>query len=108
MSQKPGSMELSRDPVALGREGVCEVGRNLAQILGLPPQGLLHGGCQVQVHSLVRPGEYVRAQSTLRAVRRRNGQRGGDMLVYDTANTYETTTGRPLLTEFQSMIQRMN
>lgn len=108
MSQKPGTLELSRDRMAIGREGVCEVGRNLAQLLGLPPQGLLNGGCQVQVHTLVRPDEYVQARSRLVGARRRSGRRGGDILIYDTENTYETTDGRPLLTEVQSMVQRMN
>ena len=108
MSQKPGTLELSREREAIGREGVCEVGRNLAQLLGLPPQGLLNGGCRVHVHSLVRPGEYVQARSRLVGARRRAGRRGGDMLIYDTENTYSTTSGRPLMTEVQSMVQRMN
>jgi acyl dehydratase len=107
MSHPPGTSELSLDPVALGREGTCEVGRNIAQLFGLAPQGLLNGSNKVQVHSLLAVGETVQAQSRLMAARYREGKRGGAMLIFETANEYQTISGRPLLTEHQSVVQRL-
>lgn len=107
ISEPPGARELSGDPNALGREGVCEVGRNLAQMFGLPPQGLLNGANEAQIHSLARVGETVKATSRLAAARCRRGKNGGLMLILDTVNEYDTTTGRPLLTERQSTIFRI-
>ena len=106
LSQVPGSRELSTDPTAFGREGASEVGRNIAQMFNLPAQGLLNGSNKVQVHSLLRLGETVQARSRLAAARYRKGKRGGAMLIFETANDYETATGRPLLTEHQSIVQR--
>jgi acyl dehydratase len=107
LSRAPGERQLSTDALAFGREGSSEVGRNLAQIFGMPSQGVLNGGNRVQIHSLLRPGEAVRASSRLEAARYRKGKRGGAMLIFDTTNEYETITGRPLLTEHQSIIQRL-
>ncbi|MFN0163264.1 MAG: MaoC family dehydratase N-terminal domain-containing protein [Burkholderiales bacterium] len=106
LSHAPGRRELSTDPEAFGREGASEVGRNIAQIFGLPAQGLLNGSNKAQIHSLLRVGETVRARSVLAAARYREGARGGAMMIFETANEYETTDGRPLLTEHQSIIQR--
>ena len=106
LSRAPGTRELSTDPMAFGREGASEVGRNIAQMFDLPPQGLLNGSNKAQVHSLLRVGETVRARSRLAAARYREGARGGAMMIFETANEYETTSGRPLLTEHQSIIQR--
>jgi len=106
ISQPPGVFELSTDPNAIGREGVCEVGRNMAQLFDLPSQGLLNGANKVQIHSLVRLGETVQATSRLVAARHRTGAHGGSMLIFETVNEYETTTGRPLLSEHQSLICR--
>jgi len=55
----------------------------------------------------LRPGETVKASSRLQAARYRKGKRGGAMLIYDTTNEYETVDGRALLTEHQSIIQRL-
>ena len=107
LSRAPGERPLSTDPLALGREGSSEVGRNLAQIFGMPSQGVMNGGNKVQIHSLLRPGETVKASSRLQAARYRKGKRGGAMLIYDTTNEYETVDGRALLTEHQSIIQRL-
>lgn len=106
LSQAPGTHELSTDPMAFGREGASEVGRDIAQMFDLPAQGLLNGSNKVQIHSLLRVGETVRARSRLAAARYRRGARGGAMMIFETANEYETTLGRPLLTEHQSIIQR--
>jgi acyl dehydratase len=106
LSQPPGARQLSLDPMALGREGTCEVGRNLPKLFGLSPQGLLNGGNSVQIHSLVMLGETVEASSYLTGARFRKGKRGGSMLIFETTNEYKSTSGRPLLTERQSIIQR--
>ena len=67
----------------------------------------LNAGNQVQVHSLARAGERIRARSTLVGARRRSGARGGDMVFFETLNHYTETGGRPLLTERQSMVFRL-
>lgn len=100
----PGEPELSFDAMALGREGVTEIGRDLAERFGLPPGGVLNGGNQVQVHSLARPGERICGRSTLADVRHRQGSRRGPMLFLDTVNAYWESSGRPLLTERQTVV----
>jgi acyl dehydratase len=107
MVARPGTRPLSTDPDAMGREGVFEIGRDLARIFGVPPTGLLNGGNRVRVHSLARVGETVRATSRLVAARRRTGRRGGDMLLLETSNRYETNSGRPLMTERQTTVFRL-
>ena len=107
ISRRPGEHELSTDAKAMGREGVCEIGRDLASLFGFSPTGLLNGGNRVQVHSLVSVGERVSGRSILRDVRSRTGKRGGAMLIFETENKYVSSTGRPLLTESQSIVYRM-
>ena len=108
ISPGPHEFALDPDPRALGREGVAEVGRNLAQRFGLPPQGLLNGGTRLRIHALARVGDTVRATCRLAAARHRVGNSGVGMLVLQTENRYETTTGRLLLTEQQTVLQRLS
>jgi acyl dehydratase len=102
----PGAFVLSEDPHAQGREGVNEVGRDLARAFGFPPAGGMNAGNRVQVHSLARAGERIRARSTLAGVRRRAGSRGGDMVFFESLNEYSEAGGRPLLTERQTVVLR--
>jgi acyl dehydratase len=102
----PGTFPLSEAPDAQGREGVNEVGRDLAQQFGLPPSGGMNAGNRVQIHSLARLGERIRANSMLVGARRRTGARGGDMLFLETLNHYSESGGRPLLTERQTVVFR--
>lgn len=103
----PGSYPLSEAPAAQGREGVNEVGRDLTRLFGLPPGGGMNAGNRVQIHSLARAGERIRARSILAGARRRTGRRGGDMLFLETLNEYSETGGRPLLTERQTVVYRL-
>jgi acyl dehydratase len=103
----PGTFPLSEDPRAQGREGVNEVGRDLARQFGFSAAGGMNAGNRVQVHSLVRAGERIRARSTLAGVRRRTGSRGGDMVFLESLNEYSETGGRPLLTERQTSVVRL-
>ncbi len=103
----PGTLPLSEDPRAQGREGVNEVGRDLAQQFGFPPAGGMNAGNRVQVHSLARAGERIRARSTLAGLRRRTGARGGDMVFFESLNEYSEAAGRPLLTERQTVVLRL-
>lgn len=102
----PGSLPLSEDPRAQGREGVNEIGRDVAQRFGLDAAGGLNGGNRVQVHSLARVGERIEAVSTLVGAHVRSGKRGGQMLVLETLNHYSESGGRPLLTERQAVVLR--
>ena len=109
IKQAPGARPLSTDPGAFGREGVHEVGRNVAIQFGLDPTGMLNGGNKVQIHSLAKLGEYLAAESTLASAKERFGARGGRMLVVETLNRYrEATTGRLLITERQTVIYRFS
>jgi acyl dehydratase len=103
----PHECELDTDPHALGREGVAEVGRGLARRFGLPPHGLLNGGTSVRVHALARVGDTVRATSRLTDARHHVGHSGVGMLILQTENRYETTAGRLLLSERQTILQRL-
>lgn len=103
---KPGSNPLSQETSAFGREGCSEVGRNISNLFDLPQRHLLNGGSKVEVHSLVAAGEQIDAESVLVSARCRKGRRSGNMLVFETLNRYETSTGRPLLTERQTGILR--
>lgn len=102
----PDSFPLSEDSRAQGREGVNEIGRDLAERFGLDAAGGLNGGNRVQIHSLARVGECIQAQSKLVGARRRTGKRGGDMLMLETLNQYSEAGGRPLLTERQTVVFR--
>ena len=103
----PGSYPLGEAPDAQGREGVNEVGRDLGPMFGFSPRGGVNGGNRVQVHSLVRVGERIRARSVLAGARRRTGSRGGEMMIFETLNEYGETGGRPLLTERQTVVIRL-
>lgn len=107
LEARPGALPLSEQPLAQGREGVNEVGRDLAAQFGFPAGGGMNAGNQVQVHSLARSGERIRARSTFVGARRRSGARGGDMVFFETLNHYTEVGGRPLLTERQSMVIRL-
>ena len=103
----PGSFPLSEDDGSQGREGVNEIGRDLAERFGLPGAGGMNAGNRVQIHSLVRPGERVRADSKLVGVRRRAGAGRREMVFLETLNTYAEDGGRPLLTERQTMVFKL-
>lgn len=107
MEARPGTLPLSEDVRALGREGVYEVGRNLAETFGLDPAGGMNAGNRVEIHSLARVGETVRADSTLVSAKRRTGKRGGEMVFFETLNRYTESTGRPLITERQTVVVRL-
>lgn len=102
----PDSLPLSVDAGAQGREGVNEIGRDLAQRFGLNAAGGLNGGNRVEIHSLARVGDCIQAHSTLVGARQRTGKRGGRMLVLETLNRYSTSGGRALLTERQTVVLR--
>lgn len=107
LEAKPDSYPLSEDANAQGREGVNEIGRDLAERFGLNAAGGMNGGNKVQIHSLARVGERIEARSTLIGARRRTGKRGGDMLLLETINHYSESGGRPLLTERQTVVLRL-
>jgi len=103
----PGTYPLDEAPDAQGREGVNEVGRDLARQFGFSAAGGMNAGNRVQVHSLARVGERICAHSILADVRRRSGPRGGDMLFFESLNHYSEAGGRPLLTERQTVVFRL-
>lgn len=103
----PGAFPLGEAADAQGREGVNEVGRDLAQQFGFHPGGGMNAGNRVEVHSLLRVGERVCVRSILASARRRVGARGGEMLFFETLNRYSEAGGRPLLTERQSVVFRL-
>lgn len=103
----PGSFPLSEAPGAQGREGVNEVGRDLAAQFGLRAAGGMNAGNRVQVHSLARLGERIAARTMLAGVRKRSGPRGGEMVFFESLNRYTTSEGRPLLTERQTVVVRL-
>ncbi|AEI82924.1 hypothetical protein CNE_BB2p01130 (plasmid) [Cupriavidus necator N-1] len=107
MSWPAGAHPLGTAPDALGREAVCEVGRDFSRRFGLPPQGLLNGGTRVRIHALARPDDTVQASCRLRDVRYRVGTSGAPMLIFETENRYDTTDGRLLLHERQTTLQRL-
>ncbi|MCM5570400.1 MaoC family dehydratase N-terminal domain-containing protein [Burkholderiaceae bacterium FT117] len=102
----PGSLPLSTDPAAMGREGVNEIGRNLAARLGIALPGAVNGGNDVEIASLLRVGETVSATSAIVGASVKSGSRGAAMLIVRTLNTYRTTGGRLLLKEKQTSICR--
>ena len=104
---RPGALPLSEDVRAQGREGVNEVGRDVASRFGLEAAGGMNAGNQVEIHSLARVGETILANSTLVGVKRRVGKRGGDMFFFETLNRYAERSGRPLVTERQTVVVRL-
>ena len=88
----------------MGREGVNVVGRNLSTRFHLDPAGGMNAGNRVQIHSLARAGERIRADSTMVGARRRLGKHGGDMMFFETLNRYMECGGRPLVTERQTVV----
>lgn len=104
----PGTFPLSADPLASGREGVAELPRDLASRFGITPSGSLNGGSKIEVHSLLRVGERVVAESRLVGVKHRTGRAGGSMLIFDTLNRFREAGGRPLLTERHASIYRLH
>ncbi|MEO5671079.1 MAG: MaoC family dehydratase N-terminal domain-containing protein [Ramlibacter sp.] len=107
LSMPPGEKELSSEPTAMGREAVCEVGRDMASLFGMPPEGLRSAGNRARFHSLARLGETVEATSRLASVERLAAEDGRATLLFRTHNEYRTTTGRPLLSEVTSFACRL-
>ncbi len=103
----PGTYPLGEDVHAQGREGVNEVGRDLAPVFGFSAAGGMNAGNKVEVHSLARVGERIRVISTLVGAKRRSGARGGDMVFFESLNRYSEAGGRPLLTERQTVVVRL-
>lgn len=103
---EPGTLPLSQEPIAMGREGVNESGRNFARRFGFPPNGGVNGGNEAEIHSALRLGETACASSRLLSARVKAGARGGDMLFATSLNTYATLGGRLLMREKQLMIYR--
>lgn len=101
----PGSFPLATDPEAMGREGVSEIGRNLARDHGFSNAGMVNGGSAFEIHDLARLGETITARSTLVSVEHKQS-RGGPMLVTVALNSYATDAGRLLLREQQTTIYR--
>jgi acyl dehydratase len=104
----PGTRQLSQDPDALGREGVTDVGRPDGARFGIDSAGVMNGGNQVEVHSLLQVGEKIRAESVVAgAAFHDEVPGGGPGLSLDTVNRYWESSGRPLLTERQTMLYRL-
>jgi acyl dehydratase len=103
----PGTLPLDEATGAQGREGVNEVGRDLAPRFGFGAAGGMNAGNRVQIHSLARPGERIAVTSILAGARRRSGPRGGDMVFFESLNEYTESGGRPLLTERQTVVVRL-
>lgn len=102
----PGSRPLSLARESMGREGVNEVGRDMARHFGT--QIAWNGGNKVEVYALAKVGERVAAESVLAAAFTRVGRIGGPMLLFETVNRYGVVNGRPLMTERQTMICRLS
>jgi hydroxyacyl-ACP dehydratase HTD2-like protein with hotdog domain len=106
LEEKPGMLPLSVDLTALGREGVNEIGRNFSRLFGFPSKGMINGGNDVEIFSLLRAGEISRANSKLVSARIKESKSNGKMLVTASLNSYFTSTGRPLMRERQTIIYR--
>jgi acyl dehydratase len=100
----PGRFPLSTDPRAMGREGVNEVGRDMARLFGI--QIAWNGGNKVQIYSLAKAGERISAESTLVGAYSKSGRLGGRMMFFETLNRYRVAGGRELMVERQTMICR--
>jgi acyl dehydratase len=107
LTPPPGSKLLSESPSALGREAVAEVGRDLSALFEIPDGGALNGGNDVEIFSPLRLGETLRATSTLADVSVKDGKKGGKMMIALVENHYETTSGRRVLNEMQTVIYRL-
>tara|TARA_Y100001934_G_scaffold277814_1_gene377530 strand:+ start:315 stop:1367 length:1053 start_codon:yes stop_codon:yes gene_type:complete len=103
----PDTKPFDPDPEALGREGVTDVGRPNPTRFGMSPVGILNGGNFVQIHSLVRPGETIAAESVLAGAVFRTDHPAGPGVFIDTLNRFRTTSGRALITERQVMGYRV-
>lgn len=103
---RPGTLALSQAPSAMGREAVSEVGGDFARRFGIPATGMVNGGNEAEIHSLLRVGETACASSRLLDARVKSGGRGGDMLFATSLNTYTTATGRLLMRARQLVIYR--
>ena len=103
----PGTLPLSEQADAQGREGVNEVGRDFGPLFGINAAGGMNAGNRVQLHSLARVGDYVHAKSTLVGVRQRSSKGGGEMIFFESLNHYTEAGGRPLLTERQTVVLRL-
>jgi len=103
----PDMKPFDLDPEALGREGVTDVGRPNPTRFGMSPVGILNGGNHVQIHSLVRPGETIAAESVLAGAAYRTDHPAGPGIFIDTLNRFRTTSGRELITERQVMGYRV-
>lgn len=103
---EPGTLPFSRERIAMGRESVNEAGRNFARRFGFPANGMVNGGNETEIHSLLRLGETACAKSRLLSAKIEAGARGGDMLITASLNTYSTTTGRVLMREKQLIVYR--
>lgn len=101
----PGAWPLGTNAEAMGREGVSEIGRNLARDHGFSNAGMVNGGSGFEIHDLARLGETITARSTLVSVEHKQS-RGGPMLVTVALNSYATESGRLLLREQQTTIYR--
>jgi acyl dehydratase len=102
----PGTLPLSDEETAMGREGVSEIGRNLGARFGLSTNGMLNGGSQIEIQSLLRLGETVCAECKLVGAVTRRGTNGREMLILEALNEFRTTSGRPLLLERQVTVFR--
>lgn len=107
LSMRPGERDLAGEPKAMGREAVCEVGRDMPSIFNLPPQGLRSAGNRARFHSLLRLDETVEATSCLAGVKCAVAEDGNRSLIFRTRNEYRTTTGRPLLSEMTTILCRL-
>lgn len=101
----PGRFPLSIAREAMGREGVSEIGRNLAREHSFSNAGMVNGGSVFEIYDLARVGETITARSTLVSVEHKQS-RSGPMLVTSALNTYSTDTDRLLLREKQTTIYR--
>ncbi|MBN9429387.1 MAG: MaoC family dehydratase N-terminal domain-containing protein [Burkholderiales bacterium] len=106
LEARPDSLPLSDDPAAMGREGVNEIGRNLGRRCSLPESGMVNGGSDIELASLLRLGETVHATSMLLSANVKSSAQSGQMLIVTALNTYRTSAGRLLLKEKQTGIYR--
>jgi acyl dehydratase len=103
---RPGSRPLSRDPAAMGREGVAEIGRSAGERLGLPSGKIVNGGSRIRIHSLASAGETVQGESRLMALISRPNAKSGPLVSIETLNRYTTSSGRALLDERIAIVYR--
>jgi acyl dehydratase len=102
----PDTLPLSHSREAMGREAVNELGGSFARRFDLPEGGMVNGGCEVELHSLLRLGETLSATCRLVGASVKKGSQGGQMLLTTFLNTYSTTSGRLLLKSRQVTVYR--